>query len=430
MNRQVVKGADSVAPAEQLYQAGAGERADRIAVFIHSLSGGGAQRRAVSLANGFVERGRAVDLVAVSSQGPLRDQLAPGVRLVGLDGGDWDRTFVRVSPWLHSRTLQVLLSPRALGAYLAQVRPDVLLSAASFVNLVAVLAWRRVGRPMPLVLRASNHPAGNLPGNIWLRGLIRAGVRRLAARLFPEACAVIAVSEGVAREVARVTRLPPERVRAIYNPVVTPELLRRGSAPVAHPWMEDPKVPLILGVGRLKLQKDFATLLRAFALLRRELPARLIILGEGPLRRPLTALVAHLRLRQDVELPGFVENAPAWMARASLFVLSSLWEGLPGVLIEALAMGCPVVSTDCPSGPREILEGGRYGPLVPCQDPEALATAMLRTLREPLDRALLRARAADFTGVDVPDRYLEVLDACVRGSRQAAPTGSAPGAIP
>jgi glycosyltransferase involved in cell wall biosynthesis len=395
-------------------------RAEHIALFIHSLAGGGAQRRAVSLANGFAERGRAVDLVAVSSKGALRDQIAPAVRLVGLDGGDWDRTYVRMHPWLPSLTAQVLLSARALGRYLAQVRPDVFLSAASYVNLVAVAAWHGAGRPMPLVLRASNHPAGNLPSRIWFRRLIRAGVRRLVARLYPQASAVIAVSQGVADEVVRVTGIPRERVQAIYNPVVTPELLQRASIPVQHPWLGDQAVPLILGVGRLNMQKDFPTLLRAFAAVHRQRPARLLILGEGPHRRQLLGLAKSLGLQKEVELPGFVENAPAWMARASLLVLSSLWEGLPGVLIEALAMGCPVVSTDCPSGPREILEGGRYGLLVPCQDPEALAKAMLRTLREPPDRDFLRARAAAFTGSDVPDRYLQVLDACLRDSPLAS----------
>lgn len=394
-------------------------RAAHIALFIHSLAGGGAQRRAVSLANGFAERGRVVDLVAVSSDGPLREQVAPGVRLVGLETGDWDRTYVRLHAWLPSPTAQVLFCARALGRYLTQVRPDALLSAASYVNLVAVTAWRQAGRPMPLVLRASNHPAGNLPSRVWFRRVIRAGVRRIAARLYPEASAVIAVSQGVADEVVRITGMPPDRVHTIYNPVVTPELQRRAGIPVRHPWVGDPAVPLILGVGRLNLQKDFPTLVRAFAAVRRVRPARLIILGEGPQRSRLLSLVEALGLGADVELPGFAENAPAWMARAALFVLSSLWEGLPGVLIEALAMGCPVVSTDCPSGPREILEGGRYGLLVPCQDPQALAEAMLRTLAEPRERDLLRARAAAFIGADVPDRYLQVLDAYPQGSPPA-----------
>ncbi len=426
MNGQPSEYASTPPLAEQSLASGTRHRAARIAVFIHSLSGGGAQRRAVTLANRFVARGRSVDLVTVKSDGPLRARLSPEIRVVALDVGDWDPAYVRIQPWLPTLTIKLLLSMRALERYLAQVRPDVLLSASNYVNLVAVVAWRRAGRPMPIVLRASNQLAGNLPVESWYVHLLRNRLRRIASRLYPEACAVIAVSNGVASEVVRVTGIPEERVRTIYNPVVTAELLQRSRAGVQHPWLDDPSVPVILGVGRLKPQKDFATLLRAFAIVRRARPARLIILGEGSLRARLVGLVERLGLQHDVQMPGFFENAPAWMARASLFVLSSLWEGLPSVLIEALAVGCPVVSTDCPSGPREILDGGRYGALVPCGDPQALADAILQTLRNPVARETLRERAAAFTGAEAPDQYLEVLDACI-GQYRHAGVGNARG---
>ena len=156
-------------------------------------------------------------------------------------------------------------------------------------------------------------------------------------------------------------------------------------------------------------QKDFPTLLRAFARLRKQQPARLVILGEGKIKAALIALATELGILQDVALPGFVNNPLAWMSRSSVFVLSSVWEGFPGVLIEAMACGCPVVSTDCPSGPAEILNGGEYGRLVSMGDDGALAEAILTTLKKPLDSTKLRARAAEFSVERALDKYLEVL---------------------
>jgi glycosyltransferase involved in cell wall biosynthesis len=216
----------------------------------------------------------------------------------------------------------------------------------------------------------------------------------------------------VAQDLSTATGIPRERISTIYNPVVPPELLTRAKAPLEHPWFEPDSPPVLLGVGRLSAQKDFPTLLRAFARVRRLRPARLIILGEGkrPGYRPeLLALARELGVGEDVQLPGFAENPYAYMARASVFVMSSAWEGLPSVLVEALACGCPVVSTDCPSGPREILQGGRYGRLVPVGDAEALAKAILATLDAPPDGEMLRTRGAEFSVGASTQRYLDVL---------------------
>jgi glycosyltransferase involved in cell wall biosynthesis len=169
----------------------------------------------------------------------------------------------------------------------------------------------------------------------------------------------------------------------IHNPVVTPELFRQVREPVDHPWFAAGMPPVVLAVGRLTWEKDFPTLIRAFAAVRRQRDARLLILGEGPERDALAALVAQLGLERDVQLPGWARNPHAFMARAGVFVLSSVSEGLPTVLIEALAAAVPVVATDCVSGPREILQDGRLGPLVPPGDPDALATAIHRQLAEP-----------------------------------------------
>jgi glycosyltransferase involved in cell wall biosynthesis len=259
------------------------------------------------------------------------------------------------------------------------------------------------------VLRASNDPLGN--PTLWPFGerAIRRFLRWMAKRVYPWADAIIAVSGGVADDLVRLTDIPRERITTIYNPVLTPELLAGASEPPPHAWLAARDVPVVLGVGKLKIQKDFATLIRAFARLRTARAAKLVILGDGALRGDLERLARELGLAADVALPGYDPNPWAWMAHASVFVLSSAWEGLPGVLIEAMACGCPVVSTDCPSGPAEILEQGAYGPLVPVRDDAALAAAILSVLDSTPDSEQLRSRASAFAVAPAVDAYLAVL---------------------
>ena len=380
-----------------------------VAMFIYGLSGGGAQRRCLTLASGFADRGLNVDLVVVNPEGPLAAEFPDTVRLVTLDGTA-GTVLTRMQRRVNVRGLQTLMSTWSLARYLRRVRPRVLLSAASHVNLVSVWARRFAGVPVPLVLRASNHPSGN--PELWPRGgdTIRRTLRWMAGRVYPWADGVIAVSQGVADEVARLTGLPPAAITTIYNPVVTPDLVRKAAELIDHPWFGPGEPPVLLGAGTLKIQKDFSTLIRAFARVRAQRPARLIILGEGSQRQRLQSLIHSLGLDGDVDMPGFEANPYAWMARADLFVLSSAWEGLPGALIEALACGCPVVSTDCPSGPAEILQGGVYGPLVPVGDDQLMADAIMSVLDQPPDPCRQRARAAFFSLDSAIDRYLEVLE--------------------
>jgi glycosyltransferase involved in cell wall biosynthesis len=200
---------------------------------------------------------------------------------------------------------------------------------------------------------------------------------RLIRWAYPRADAVVAVSQGVASDLVEVCGIAASHVHVLNNPVVTPETARMRSEPVDHPWLRDPTLPVVLAVGRLVPQKDFGTLLEAFALARRSRAARLVILGEGPLRAELEATVRRLDVAADVDLPGFCANPYAAMAAADVFVLSSAWEGSPGVLIEAMSCGTPVLSTDCPSGPRQILDGGRWGRLVPVGDAQAMANGLV-----------------------------------------------------
>jgi glycosyltransferase involved in cell wall biosynthesis len=244
----------------------------------------------------------------------------------------------------------------------------------------------------------------------------------MVRRFYPWADAVVAVSDGVAADTAEVARIPRDAIRTIYNPADVDDIARQARLPVDHPWLQPGGPPLILGVGRLAAQKDFPTLLRAFARLRQGRDARLVILGEGRQRPALEALVAQLGLAECVDLPGYEGNPFRFMARAALFVLSSRYEGLPGALIQALACGCPVVSTDCPSGPHEILEGGDYGPLVPVGDDMAMAEGMERVLASPPDPDRQRRRAECFSVDACADQYLDLLLGLAdRGSAGADP---------
>jgi glycosyltransferase involved in cell wall biosynthesis len=229
-------------------------------------------------------------------------------------------------------------------------------------------------------------------------------------RYYPRADAIVAVSRGVADDLARFAGLPRDVIRVIYNPVVGADLPRMAGEPVDHPWFRPGELPVILGAGRLSRQKDFPTLIRAFAEVRRARPARLVILGDGAQRAELEALVRTLGLADAVALPGFTSNPYAHMARAAVFVLSSRFEGFPNVLVEALAVGTPVVATDCPSGPAEILERGRHGRLVPVGQADALARALLATLDAPGDPAGRRRRAADFSADASVSTYLDLFD--------------------
>lgn len=281
-----------------------------------------------------------------------------------------------------------------------------LVSSLSHANLVALWAAKLAGRATPVMVTVhntmsqSNTEQGRLAGGVW---------PHLLRTFYPWATRVVAVSRGAADDLARSSGLPRDRIEVVYNPVITPGMRALARQAPDHRWFTPGQPPVILGAGRLTRQKDFPTLIRAFAEVRRHRAARLIILGEGEERRGLEALVSELGLADDVALPGFRENAIAYMAGSALFVLSSAWEGLPTVLIEALAAGARVVSTDCPSGPREILQEGRLGALVPVGDAATLAEAMASTLDRPAETAPFAA-LEPFTRDAAVDHYLRLIE--------------------
>ncbi len=362
----------------------------RIAIltpYLHHASGyGGITPWMVNLANGFTARGMAVDLlVNARPETPLA--------CAGLDDA------VRILNHGYHKPQAML----GLLSYLRRERPQVLLGAGHRYNWMA--AWAKRLSRIPVRVFLSVHENVSV-GSAGMSA--RKQRQRFAAMrgLYPRCDGVIAVSEGVARDLVEVIGLPEGVVETIYNPVVDETLLARSRETVDHPWLQAGEPPVILGVGRLELQKDFPTLLRAFAALQVCRPSRLVILGEGRERAALEVLSAELGIDDRVALPGHVDNPFAWMRRADLFVLSSAWEGFGNVLAEALAVGTPVVSTDCPSGPREILASGRIGPLTPVGDTAALCEAMAATLAQPLDKEILRQRGQDYSVAASVDNYL------------------------
>ena len=361
----------------------------RLAVFVSFSGQGGVERMIASLIRGFVALGQTVDLVLVRAEGPHLARIPPEARRVHLGAN-------------HGLT-----ALPALARYLRQRRPAALLAAKDRAGRVAVLARALAGTDTRIVLRLGTNLSTAMAGRSALeRGLRYWPIRRL----YPRLDGIIAVSQGVADDTAHIARIPAGTIQVIRNPVITPELLTQAALPCTHPWFQPGLPPVILGVGRLQRQKDFPTLIRAFAQVRRERPCRLVILGDGNGRTGLRELIDELRLTGEVDLPGFQANPYAFMARAALFVLSSAWEGSPNALTEALALGTPVVSTDCPSGPSELLDGGRYGPLVPVGDAPALAAAMTATLDRHLPADTLKAAVSEYNQETSARRYLAALD--------------------
>ena len=391
-------GASNLAPAA----ANGGQRTPPgrpVALFVPSLGGGGAERVMLELARQLARRRFAVDFLVTRGGGALRGSVPENVRLLNLNS------------W------KAVASLPGLVRYVRRERPAALLSSLEASNVAALLAKRFFVRDLRLIVRQqSNRTAQFRAGGFRTRMALGA-----MKRLLPAADAVIAVSSGVAEDLRRtVPRAGP--VWPVPNPVVTPELLEKAGSPVDHPWFGDPRTPVVLTAGRLAAEKDQPTLLRAFAAVRKARPARLMVLGDGPDRGRLETLARELGIRDDVDFRGFQPNPFACMARARLFVLSSIYEGLPAALIEAMACGTPVVSTDCPSGPREILEGGRWGRLVPVGDWRALARAMRDTLDDPIAPERLIARAGHYSAEASMTRHLELLDRVA--ARKTRPAGA------
>ena len=372
-----------------------------IALAITHLGGGGAERSTLALARGLLARGHSVDLLLLYDKIVLKQEVPAEARLFVLPRDQRASSthilqLVRklgLASFLHLRGRH-LRHARSIAAYLDQERPDILLPTLAEAKIAALLALFFAGsRPLVVPIIRNN--------TMYLRRRYRV----LYRSLFDPADHIVAVSYGVAESISAEVGIATDRVTTIYNPVVSKDLIAKAGEPPDHPWFSTSGPPIILTAGRLARVKDFPTLIRAFEIASRNRPLRLLILGEGSWRQRLERMVRKRGLSEFVSLPGWVDNPFAYMRRAAVFVVSSKYEGLSGVLIQALACGCPCVSTDCLSGSREILDDGRIGHLVPVGDHESLAAAIEHTLDAPPDPGLLTERAAQFSYEESISRY-------------------------
>jgi len=359
----------------------------KLTLFLPNLAGGGAEMVMLGLARGFVDKGFLVDLVVASAQGPCFNMLPPNVQLIDLK---------------VKRTLKSLIP---LARYLRRERPASVLSTLQHANLVAYCAHKLALAQSTLCVRETIDPSA-VPA--WSSGLIQYFRNRLTRYCYSGATFVVAPSNGVADSLSDRYKLNRDNIKVIYNPINIDELLAKSREPADHPWLSTPNIPVILGVGRLTAAKDFATLIRAFHLVRRKHEVRLIILGEGEDRSNLEKLVENYDLQAFVDMPGFVQNPMPYMSKASVFVLSSTREGMPNAMLQALALGCRIVATDCPSGPREILEGRGTGKLVPMGS----ETLMARAISDSLDmesRQSPSLKLEEFSCESIVDQYLKLM---------------------
>lgn len=363
----------------------------RIGILLPFLRGYGSERVVLNLTRGLAQKGVKVDLVLLGSAGIFSADVHPGVRLIELGLED-----------LRTRSsLQKIL---AISRYLKQERPDILISVYDTLNLAPVA--RLLANTRTRIINSVHVQLSKDLNTKGIKGKIEPYLLRLT---YAWADRVIAVSQGVAADISHLAGIDLADIQVIYNPVVTPELSIAAKEPVSHPWFAPGRPPVILGVGRLEEQKSFSTLIKAFALVRKLKLSRLAIVGEGSERAALESLIAELGLQDDVALLGYSPNPYAYMSKAAIFVMSSAWEGFGNVLVEAMAVGTPVVSTDCQSGPAEILEHGQYGQLVPVGNVELLADAILTTLKQPISSELLQQRSQAFATEGIVDRYLSLL---------------------
>lgn len=359
-----------------------------VCIVLPDLRGGGAERLHVNLANEWLRRGFAVEFVLMSGDGELLEILHPDV----------------VVSSLNVKRARNLVIP--LRNFLKDRRPDVVIAAMWPITMLAVLAWVLSGRHGRIFVSDHSQMSISAVQELKVSEIFLGVSMRLT---YPLATGIISVSKGVRDDVCRISGIKQSKVNVIYNPAALGFARERLST--------DTRLALwgggfrfhVVAVGTLKVQKDHATLLKAFSLIADRINAKLTIIGDGPLRAELECLIRELGIETRVALPGFMIDPYPWYQTADLFVLSSRWEGFGNVIVEALECGLPVVSTDCPSGPSEILEDGKHGDLVPVENPAELAAAIERSLGSEHDRGALVRRAQDFSLSKIASEYLSFM---------------------
>jgi glycosyltransferase involved in cell wall biosynthesis len=361
----------------------------KIALFIPSLRGGGAEKIFVNLANGFIEKNLKVDLVLAQKEGPYLKDLSEKINIINLN------------------KKRILFSLLPLIKYLKKEKANILISALSHANIIALMANFLINNKVKIIV--TEHNPISIKNN-KLSFLKKILTKFFIKKLYKKAKGVVAVSQGVADDFVETLNISKNNLFTIYNPINILDIKEKSKQEIYHKWLNDNKHETIIAVGRLAIQKNFLLLIKAVEIVRKKIDIKLIILGEGEERNNLENLIKELNLQDSIDLVGFVDNPYAFLSKSNVFILSSIHEGLPTVLIEAMACGTPVVSTDCPSGPSEILEDGKYGKLVPVNDPEALAKAIIETLNNPIDSKKLQKRANFFSVENSVNKYLEIIN--------------------
>lgn len=359
----------------------------KICVFLPSLAGGGAERVMARLTNEFSHRGFEVDLVLAHADGPYLSDLSDKVNLIDLECSG------------------VLSALPKLIKYLNKHEPNSLLTAMNHSNIVATVATIFSRSKVRLILSERLHFGAHLKRSHSLKEWI---VKCLMHFLYRRADKIICVSKEIEHYLLSSLNLDKNKITTIYNPVVDQKLIEDSHAPNSHQWLQSKDLPVIVSAGRLNAQKNQTLLIDAFHQLIQTKKARLIIFGEGELRHQLEQQIKDLNLIDHVLLPGFESNLFSSFRKADLFVLSSDYEGLPGVLIQAMACGLPIVSTDCPTGPAEILEQGKWGELVPVGDRVALSNAIATAL-DKTSYPAVEERAQFFNVETATQQYLKEL---------------------
>ncbi len=358
----------------------------KVALFMHDFAGGGVEKMRLALAAALVCAQCEVSIVVVRASGPLLTHVPPGVEVFDL----------------QSRRL--LWAIPGLIRHIRALRPHVLMSSLDHNNIAALCACGLSGTRTRLVICQHNALSQEVRLG-WKYRVIPVLYRLFAGR----ADAIVAVSRGVADDLTSTAHLPRRAIEVISNPVVESGALRP-VGPSPHPWFTNTEIPVFVFVGRLVAQKDPLTLLAAFACHASRHAARLVVLGDGPLREEMVCAAAQAGVAEYVHFAGFVHDPRAWIAHAHALVLTSRYEGFANVIVEALACGTPVIATDCPYGPAEILADGRYGILVKVGDANALAASMACDIRARFSASDLHARAMDFTVQKAAASYLALFN--------------------
>jgi glycosyltransferase involved in cell wall biosynthesis len=360
----------------------------RIALLVPTLVIGGVERVFVNLANGLHHCGVNVDLVVGRAGGDMSGLVENGIQIFDLQSDRMMRSVPRIAKYLQTR------------------KPEALIAGMTHCSAAAVIARGIVRQEIKVIATEHNTMSQVMANTSGMKYRLMPLWSRWALN---SADAIVAVSDGVADDLSMRAGILRHKIQVIYNPVITNALHVAASVALEHPWFHAGESPVILAVGRLDKQKDFPMLVRAFRLVRNRRPARLMILGEGPDRSRIEQAVQEAGLVEDVSLPGFEQNPYRFMKRAAVFAFSSQWEGFGVALVEALALGMPVVSTNCTYGPAEVLCDGKFGALVPVGDHEAMAKALLLALDSPMQNDSSE-HLQKFTVPSVASSYMSIIN--------------------